>query len=215
MVEKLGVMLCGHGSRDKQAVTEFAVLASHLKERLPQYHVEYGYLEFATPLIRTGLDTHPREQHRQGEVEVCKWPAHAEQMREFTQRINERCGLELTWHAQGIASATLDALKALLLRRRREQLTEAQKAVVVRRQDGRCAACHGICEPDDREFDHKVPLHASQRQGLANYQLLCIGCHHSTCGDVGGLPCGTARTTYRSSASTTTSASAPRRSWAT
>ncbi len=54
---KLGVMLCGHGSRNKQAVTEFAVLAEHLKRRMPQYAVEYGYLEFATPIIRTGLDS--------------------------------------------------------------------------------------------------------------------------------------------------------------
>jgi sirohydrochlorin cobaltochelatase len=56
MSEHLGVMLCGHGSRDKSAVTEFAVLADHLKKRLPQYPVEFGYLEFATPIIRTGLD---------------------------------------------------------------------------------------------------------------------------------------------------------------
>ena len=56
MAEKLGVMLCGHGSRDKDAVQEFAVLAGHLKKRMPQYPVEYGYLEFATPIIRTGLD---------------------------------------------------------------------------------------------------------------------------------------------------------------
>ena len=57
MAEKLGVMLCGHGSRDKDAVREFAVLAEHLKKHLPQYPVEYGYLEFATPIIRTGLDS--------------------------------------------------------------------------------------------------------------------------------------------------------------
>ena len=57
MSEKLGVMLCGHGSRDKDAVREFAVLAGHLKARMPQYPVEYGYLEFATPIIRTGLDS--------------------------------------------------------------------------------------------------------------------------------------------------------------
>jgi sirohydrochlorin cobaltochelatase len=57
MTDKLGVMLCGHGSRDKDAVREFAVLARHLKDRLPQYPVEYGYLEFATPIIRTGLDS--------------------------------------------------------------------------------------------------------------------------------------------------------------
>ena len=53
---KLGVMLCGHGSRDTDAVAEFAVLSEHLKKRLPQYPVEFGYLEFATPIIRNGLD---------------------------------------------------------------------------------------------------------------------------------------------------------------
>ncbi len=56
MSEKLGVMICGHGSRDAAAVREFAVLSEHLKKRLPQYPVEYGYLEFATPIIRNGLD---------------------------------------------------------------------------------------------------------------------------------------------------------------
>jgi sirohydrochlorin cobaltochelatase len=56
MTDKIGVMLCGHGSRDADAVKEFAVLAHHLKQRLPQYPLEYGYLEFATPIIRNGLD---------------------------------------------------------------------------------------------------------------------------------------------------------------
>jgi sirohydrochlorin cobaltochelatase len=56
MAEKLGVMLCGHGSRNRKAVSEFAALSEHLKNRLPQYPVEFGYLEFATPIIRDGLD---------------------------------------------------------------------------------------------------------------------------------------------------------------
>lgn len=56
MAEKLGVMLCGHGSRDEDAVREFAVLARHLEKRLDEYPVEFGYLEFATPIIRDGLD---------------------------------------------------------------------------------------------------------------------------------------------------------------
>ena len=38
------------------AVKEFAVLAEHLEERLSEYPVEFGYLEFATPIIRDGLD---------------------------------------------------------------------------------------------------------------------------------------------------------------
>jgi sirohydrochlorin cobaltochelatase len=56
MSEKIGVMLCGHGSRDKGAVTEFAELAKLLEHRFPQYPVEFGYLEFAKPIIREGLD---------------------------------------------------------------------------------------------------------------------------------------------------------------
>jgi sirohydrochlorin cobaltochelatase len=56
MSEKLGVMLCGHGSRDEDAVAEFAGLAERLSEHLPDWPVEYGYLEFARPIIREGLD---------------------------------------------------------------------------------------------------------------------------------------------------------------
>ena len=56
MTEKHGVMICGHGSRDEGAVREFAALAERLTERLPQFEVDYGYLEFATPVIRDGLD---------------------------------------------------------------------------------------------------------------------------------------------------------------
>ena len=56
MSEKIGVMLCGHGSRDVDAIREFQALAHHLAHRLPQYEVDSGFLEFATPIIRTGLD---------------------------------------------------------------------------------------------------------------------------------------------------------------
>lgn len=56
MTEKYGVMVCGHGSRDNGAVTEFAAVARGIAERLPQYQVDSGFLEFATPIIREGLD---------------------------------------------------------------------------------------------------------------------------------------------------------------
>lgn len=51
-----GVMLCGHGSRNQLAVGEFAVLSERLRARLPGVPVEYGYLEFANPVIHQGLD---------------------------------------------------------------------------------------------------------------------------------------------------------------
>ncbi|MCT0217396.1 sirohydrochlorin chelatase [Synechococcus sp. CS-1329] len=53
---KLGVMVCGHGSRNRLAVAEFAQLAEGLRERLPGVPVDYGYLEFARPILRDGLD---------------------------------------------------------------------------------------------------------------------------------------------------------------
>lgn len=51
-----GVMVCGHGSRDPEACREFAELVDRLRERLPEWPVEMGYLEFARPILREGLD---------------------------------------------------------------------------------------------------------------------------------------------------------------
>ncbi len=56
MEEKYGVLVCGHGSRDEEAVKEFQAVAQGLKERLPQYETDWGFLEFATPVISKGLD---------------------------------------------------------------------------------------------------------------------------------------------------------------
>ena len=55
-MSRQGVMICGHGSRSQAAVDEFAVLAQKLPALLPDMPVEYGYLEFANPVIRDGLD---------------------------------------------------------------------------------------------------------------------------------------------------------------
>ena len=52
---KTAVMICGHGSRDPEAVAEFARAAAGLKARLPEQDIEFGYLEFARPVIREGF----------------------------------------------------------------------------------------------------------------------------------------------------------------
>ena len=54
--KKYGVMICGHGSRNQNAVGEFAKLAERMRERFPQVPVDYGYLEFANPVIHQGID---------------------------------------------------------------------------------------------------------------------------------------------------------------
>jgi sirohydrochlorin cobaltochelatase len=53
----LGVLICGHGSRNRLAVDEFAKLADGLRQRLPELPVAHGYLEFARPILREGLDS--------------------------------------------------------------------------------------------------------------------------------------------------------------
>ncbi|MEM9579447.1 MAG: sirohydrochlorin chelatase [Pseudomonadota bacterium] len=56
-MNKIGVMICGHGSRSQSAVDEFSTLAQKLPPYLPaDWEMEYGYLEFANPVIRDGLD---------------------------------------------------------------------------------------------------------------------------------------------------------------
>jgi sirohydrochlorin cobaltochelatase len=50
-----GVLLCGHGSRDPEAIEEFELAAAALRPRLPEFDFATGYLEFARPTIRDGL----------------------------------------------------------------------------------------------------------------------------------------------------------------
>ena len=57
MEEKYGVMVCGHGSRDEDAVSEFLNFANKLKNQLLQYELDWGFLEFANPVIKSGLDS--------------------------------------------------------------------------------------------------------------------------------------------------------------
>jgi len=51
------IMICGHGSRDLDAVREFDTLVSELRKQLPGRAVGSGFLEFARPMIREGLDS--------------------------------------------------------------------------------------------------------------------------------------------------------------
>ncbi|HVM82034.1 MAG TPA: sirohydrochlorin chelatase [Stellaceae bacterium] len=55
-MSKTAVMVCGHGSRDPEAIREFERVAGAIRARLGEYDVETGYLEFARPVIREGLE---------------------------------------------------------------------------------------------------------------------------------------------------------------
>jgi sirohydrochlorin cobaltochelatase len=49
------VLLCGHGSRDPDAIGEFEIAAAALRRRLALPDFATGYLEFARPTIQEGL----------------------------------------------------------------------------------------------------------------------------------------------------------------
>jgi sirohydrochlorin cobaltochelatase len=52
----IGVMICGHGSRDAAACEEFRRVVDRIAAAVPEWPVAMGYLEFARPIIREGLD---------------------------------------------------------------------------------------------------------------------------------------------------------------
>jgi sirohydrochlorin cobaltochelatase len=68
---KRGIMLCGHGSRSVPAVHEFSGLVNKLKNLLPYIPIEYGYLEFAKPIINEGIE----KLRKEGVREIIAIPA--------------------------------------------------------------------------------------------------------------------------------------------
>ncbi len=55
--DDIGLMVCGHGSRDAGASEQFSKLVDKLATATRPMPVAHGYLEFATPIIREGLDS--------------------------------------------------------------------------------------------------------------------------------------------------------------
>ena len=52
----IGIVLCGHGSRDPKAVEEFISVVEKIKARITNIPVSYGFLEFNRPIISEALD---------------------------------------------------------------------------------------------------------------------------------------------------------------
>ena len=69
--DRLGVLICGHGSRNRLAVDEFAQMVGALRPKLAPMPVEHGYLEFARPILRDGLEA----LRKQGVTRVLAIPA--------------------------------------------------------------------------------------------------------------------------------------------
>jgi sirohydrochlorin cobaltochelatase len=57
LAPETGILICGHGSRNRHAAAEFESLAAAMRRRFPENPVAHGYLEFCNPVLSSGLDT--------------------------------------------------------------------------------------------------------------------------------------------------------------
>ena len=54
--KQTGILICGHGSRNKLAITEFQELTRLIQKKYPSILVEFGFLEFAKPSLTDALE---------------------------------------------------------------------------------------------------------------------------------------------------------------
>ena len=54
--KQIGILICGHGSRNKLAISEFQELTRLIQNKYPSILVEFGFLEFAKPSLTDALD---------------------------------------------------------------------------------------------------------------------------------------------------------------
>ena len=88
----------------------------------------------------------------------------------------ERLGRPVDWNKERLPALANRVFLALLAAERRTP-TAAEKEAILLRQFGRCAACSGILEADDTEFDHVAAVKTLVRGQRQAYQALCLGCH--------------------------------------
>ena len=122
-MSKIGIMICGHGSRAKSAEEEFGLLAKGIRARFPDTPVEHGFLEYSAPNIHMGLN----RLVDAGVTEIIAVPGmlfaatHAKNdipsvlttFQEKTSGVTVKYGRELGLHPQMIAAFEARILQAL------------------------------------------------------------------------------------------------------
>lgn len=68
---KKGILICGHGSRDKEGTDGFKEMVAKLQVRYPNRVVDYGFLEFAHPVYAAAVE----RMYQQGVREITALPA--------------------------------------------------------------------------------------------------------------------------------------------
>lgn len=68
---KKGILICGHGSRDKEGTDGFREMVAKLQLRYPHRVVDYGFLEFAHPVYAAAVE----RMYQHGVREITALPA--------------------------------------------------------------------------------------------------------------------------------------------
>jgi len=66
-----GILICGHGSRDKEGTDGFREMVAKLQQRYPDKVVDYGFLEFAHPVYAAAVE----RMYHQGVRDITALPA--------------------------------------------------------------------------------------------------------------------------------------------
>lgn len=71
MATEQGILICGHGSRDKEGTAGFQELVAGLVPRYPDRVIDYGFLEFAHPIYAAAVE----RMYQQGVRNITAIPA--------------------------------------------------------------------------------------------------------------------------------------------
>jgi len=122
------VLLCGHGSRDVEAIREFEALAAGMRARLPGRRVEHGFLEFARPTIGAVLHRLRDEGAREIDALPGMLFAAGHAKNDIPSVLNDFAAV----HADVTVRYGRDlAIDPLMLRAARERIEAAEQAALV------------------------------------------------------------------------------------
>jgi sirohydrochlorin cobaltochelatase len=62
--QRMGILVVGHGSREKASNLEFEQLVAQLRTRWPEFDVRHAYVELAEPSLADGIDAISRSNDR-------------------------------------------------------------------------------------------------------------------------------------------------------
>lgn len=149
VTKRIGILVVGHGTRSALGTAEFVEVVERIRREIPEWPIEYGFLEFAEPTIDIGTEA----LYSKGVTSILVAPlllfaaGHAkEDIPRAAREATDRRGISICGHAEVLglhprlielslarfraASETLPPKPAFVLVGRGNRDSEAQRAAV-------------------------------------------------------------------------------------